>query len=278
MDSNNWREERRARREQWREERRKFRDEIHRRYDDTRGSGHIWTGLLLLLIGVAALLKAMLFPIPSWVYTWPMLLIIIGVFIGIRHNFRGGVWFILMVIGGIFLTEYIYPDFTVRKYLWPVALIAIGLFFMLRSRRKDWRLKGHIGVLIPDTPTNKTNMENNESSLPEDVVDSTSIFGGTKRNVLSKNFKGGDIVNIMGGSEIDLSQADIQGTARLELTQVFGGTKLIVPSNWQVKTQMAAIFGGVEDKRSVQPGAPDPNKVLILEGTSIFGGIDIRSY
>jgi hypothetical protein len=51
-----------------------------------------------------------------------------------------------------------------------------------------------------------------------------------------------------------------------------------VPSNWLVKPQIAAVFGGVEDKRSVQNAVFDPNKVLILDGTSIFGGIEIRSY
>ncbi|HMG67070.1 MAG TPA: LiaF domain-containing protein, partial [Chitinophagaceae bacterium] len=112
----------------------------------------------------------------------------------------------------------------------------------------------------------------------EDYIDSTSIFGGIKKNVISKNFKGGDITNIMGGSEIDLTQADINGTVTIDLTQIFGGTKLIVPSNWQVKTQMAAIFGGVEDKRSLQNVTIDPNKKLVLDGTSIFGGIEIRSY
>jgi predicted membrane protein len=114
--------------------------------------------------------------------------------------------------------------------------------------------------------------------MSEDFIDSTSIFGGIKKNIISKNFKGGDITNIMGGSEIDLTQADIHGTVRIDLTQVFGGTKLIVPSNWQVKAQMAAIFGGVEDKRSIQNTALDPNKILLLDGTSIFGGIEIRSY
>jgi hypothetical protein len=40
---------------------------------------------------------------------------------------------------------------------------------------------------------------------------------------------------------------------------------------------MVAIFGGIEDKRPPQLNAI-PDKVLIIEGTSIFGGIDIKSF
>jgi predicted membrane protein len=112
----------------------------------------------------------------------------------------------------------------------------------------------------------------------EDYINSTSIFGGTKKNILSKNFKGGNITNVFGGTEIHLGQADIQGTAVIETTTIFGGTKLIIPSNWTVKSQAAVIFGGVEDKRAVVPTPDASEKILVLKGTVMFGGIDIRSY
>jgi predicted membrane protein len=227
-------------------------------------------------------------------WSWEVLLIGMGLFIGIRHNFRSPAWFILIVVGGVFLIksdEFAkdFPGLNVN-HIWPLALIILGLFFILRPHRRhrwqdyvndkveskiDETMAGH------DRPSDvKGNPVPNQSAqaMSEDFIDSTSIFGGVKKNIISKNFKGGDITNIMGGSEIDLTQADIHGTVRIDLTQVFGGTKLIVPSNWQVKAQMAAIFGGVEDKRSIQNTALDPNKILLLDGTSIFGGIEIRSY
>lgn len=112
----------------------------------------------------------------------------------------------------------------------------------------------------------------------DDFVDSTSIFGGTNKIILSKNFKGGDLVNVFGGTELNLMQADFTNRAEVEMTNIFGGTKLIIPANWSLKSEATVIFGGIDDKRSMPSTAPDPNKVLVLRGTVIFGGIEIKSF
>ena len=114
-------------------------------------------------------------------------------------------------------------------------------------------------------------MENN------DVLDIVSIFGSVRKNILSKSFRGGEIVSVFGGSEVNLTQADIDTTAELEIVQIFGGTKLIIPSNWNVRSEAVAILGGVEDKREMNSSVT-PGKTLIIKGTTIFGGIDIVSY
>ena len=113
----------------------------------------------------------------------------------------------------------------------------------------------------------------------DDIVDSTNIFSGTKKVVLSKNFKGGEIVSVFGGCEIDLTQADMTGPADLEVTAIFGGATLIVPSNWAINhSETVTIFGGIGDKRRIAPSPDAPSKTLILRGTMIFGGMEIKSY
>lgn len=82
----------------------------------------------------------------------------------------------------------------------------------------------------------------------------------------------------MGGAEVNLLKADIQRAVKLEVTNIFGGTKLIVPSNWDVKNEVTAVFGGIEDKRNIATGVTDPGKVLVLHGTCVFGGIEVINY
>ncbi len=269
-----------------REERRRMREEWRSKIRDRRGymmagvhmKGNVWTGIFILLIGVVAFLKAALVPLPYWVFSWPMLLIALGMFIGIRHSFYGITWLILILIGGAFLADHIYPDIEMRRYTWPLVMIIIGLFFIFRPRRHwHWELdekKSSSDSGIPADPL----INPKATDSKEDYVNATSVFGGAKKNILSKNFKGGEIVNIFGGTELDLSRADINGEAIIEMTTIFGGTKLIVPSNWTVKSDAAVIFGGIEDKRAM-PAINEPTgKVLTLKGTVIFGGIDIKSF
>jgi hypothetical protein len=206
-------EERRLRREEWRkkwEERREY-SMMH------GGRGHVWTGVFLLVIGAAALVKASVTDLPDWVFSWQMFLIVLGFFIGIKHGFRGGAWFVLMLVGGAFLVRDIYPELEFRRYIWPMVLIVIGFLMIIRPRRRHGDEKKNAGL-----KEGSTILREGETYSKDDYVDSTSIFGGAKKNILSKDFKGGDIVNIFGGTELNLSQADINGRVTIELTTIFG--------------------------------------------------------
>ena len=247
--------------------------------------GHIWTGVFILLVGAAALVKATVTDLPDWVFSWQTFLILLGLFIGIKHGFKGGAWFILILIGGAFLLRDFYPDVAIRRYIWPVVLMIIGVLFIIRPRRslhEKWqnfekKKTTATNSGIDEAPIVDETYES-QKDYKEDFVDSTSIFGGAKKNIISKNFKGGDLVNIFGGTELDLTRADFTGTAEIELTTIFGGTKLIVPSNWTVRSEAVTIFGGLEDKRNMQTMIDNPDKVLLLKGTVIFGGIEIKSF
>lgn len=268
------REQRRQERHQRREERRHRWMERQNHEFGVIHSKHsrVWTGIFILMIGIAALLRTTFPEYFDWLFTWEMLLIAIGLFIGVRHNFRGIAWFILILIGGIFITNRYYHPFTFR-YIWPLVLITAGLFIIMKPRNR-WRTDMEKKIDDQTDPRAASDMGYSK----EDFVEATSVFGGAKKIIISKNFKGGDIVNIFGGTELDLSQADINGIATIDLTTIFGGTKLLIPSNWSVKSEAVTIFGGIEDKRRIQAVTEAPQKTLLLRGTVIFGGIDIKSF
>ena len=234
-----------------------------------------WTGFILIIIGGVLLVEKLGVPLPYWLFTWPMILILIGVVSGLKHGFRNFSWLIMISIGGFFLADDIIPYFDAKHYFWPIMIMALGLLFILRPKKK-WRCERHRWRGIGDDPINSTNSY--EATSGDDKLNSASIFGGVKKIVTSKNFNGGEIFCFMGGAEINLSQADITGPVSIEIIQLFGGTKLIVPPHWEIRTEAIAIFAGVEDKRPPQPGTFDPNKILILKGTTVFGGIEIKSY
>ncbi|MEJ6982568.1 DUF5668 domain-containing protein [Pedobacter sp. P351] len=248
------------------------------------GTGKKWVGIALLIFGAIMLSQSLGILIPDWVISWPMLLIAIGVFTGRRHQFRNPTSYILIIIGLIFLAEDIIPNVDFDDFVWPIAIIGVGLYLIIGKKKiTNW---GSDNEKTPsDLTWDKRVNEDNEPIPPtessvDDYIDIVSIFGGVKKNIVSKNFQGGEIVAIMGGAEIILTQADITlPRVELEITQVFGGTKIIVPPHWKVTSDLVAIFGGIEDKRPLFSNqAISEEKHLVIKGTSIFGGIDIRSF
>lgn len=238
--------------------------------------GKILAGLVFITVGVILLLKQLGYYFPAWLISWPMLLIVIGLVLGAQQGFRNPGWIIVTAIGSVFLLDNLYPYAGILRFIWPVAIIGAGLLMIFsrhhpckHRRWKQERLHQKEQSFVPTTASENDHAES---------IEAVAVFGGIKKTVFSKNFTGGEVVAFMGGVEINLTHADIQGRVRLEVTQVLGGTKLIVPSHWDVISEMSAVLGGIDDKRMPPPGAIDKGKVLVIEGTSILGGIEIQSY
>jgi predicted membrane protein len=109
-------------------------------------------------------------------------------------------------------------------------------------------------------------------------IDEFNVFSGSEKKISMKNFKGGKITSIFGGSEIDLLDAELSSeTNVIELFYLFGGSSIKVPNDWVVINKVTAILGGFADKRNVStPKEPVPNKTLILRGFVMFGGGEIE--
>jgi len=141
---------------------------------------------------------------------------------------------------------------SVWAIVWPVAFIALGLWLLLRRAptARGW----------PDSSG--------------DVVDATVLFSSRRVVSTSRALRGGSATAVFGGIEIDLTGAEIVGTAELEAVALFGGVDIQVPAGWRVLVDGPAIFGGHENN---VPAPSDPNApVLRLAATAIFGGIEVK--
>jgi len=223
-------------------------------------SGRVWGGIILVIVGAVFLARRSGMDFPHWIFSWEMIVIAVGLYIGVRQSFRPGGWMIAVAVGGVFMLDDMLYDINLKPYLWPSIIIAIGLYMIFRPR------------------SNFKGMDGSSRNSSQDTIDDVAIFGGSKTSIISKDFKGGEVTTIFGGTDLNLMQADFKNTISLELTQLFGGTKLLVPANWSIKSEVVTIFGGIDDKRPMATETVDPNKILILKGTCIFGGIDIKSY
>jgi len=271
-------------------------------------TGRNLVGLIIILMGILLLIDRLVPALSlGWLFSWPMILIVIGLVIGAQSKFDNNASYILIMLGGFFLLTNEF-HLNIGHLLWPILLIALG-FWLIKGRNR----KAKRPIPVPPTPYHddlvwdkRVRDENAAAGEPvaqettfgpemkekepefeasgkfrtekDDYVDSTSIFGDAKHYIVSQQFLGGEIVNIMGGATINLMRADLKGPATLEVVQLFGGTTIIAPAHWVVQPEMASIFGGIEDKRFQVPATPDHSKVLYIKGTSIFGGITIKSF
>ncbi|QHS60372.1 LiaF transmembrane domain-containing protein [Chitinophaga agri] len=259
-NENSWKDERNQRKA----ERRRCRDE---RRNERKGSSGIRKGLIFILIGLFLFLRNMDLALPEWVFSWQLLLIGIGLIIWTASAFKNWGGLIVMLVGTVFFAkDYFMLSDDLARFMWPAIFVIVGLALMFGRRQESSEKQKYV---MPPRSTS------------DDFIDSTVIFSGQNRVVVSKDLKGGDITAIFGGTDLNLTQADFQDRIVFDVTCVFGGVEIILPTNWDVRLEMdTVLMGGVTDKRPVEllSNAGNSEKILVIKGTCIFGGIEIRNY
>jgi predicted membrane protein len=112
----------------------------------------------------------------------------------------------------------------------------------------------------------------------ENFINTTAIFGGVQRTILSKEFKGGKIRNFFSSTELDFTQADIDGIVELDISQAFGEITIAVPADWRVEADLAHICSVVDEDRAYERRGFNSKKVLLLKGLSIFAVVDVVNF
>lgn len=243
-----------------------------KRHMEKRRKGKIIAGLLLIAGG--ALYLAKLFGAPIWpqLFSFPVFLMAFGLYLLVRNSFRKPFGLVIIAVGAALLINKLYPGYDVMQYAIPIIVIGAGISMVIFSSSLRHKKK-----LMPFVDKYK-DWENKNQYSVEDRVEEQTIFGGINRTVISKNFQGGNISSIMGGVEINLMQADFETRAIINLNVIMGGVTLIVPTNWVIVNEVTAIMGGAEDSRPNMGINHDQNKVLVVSGSVIMGGLEIKSY
>src|SRR5438445_2210094 len=88
-------------------------------------------GAFIVVIGTILLVDQLdLLIIPSWLFTWPMILIIIGLYSGAKHNFQNYSWLVITLIGIAFLADDALPGMMISNFIWPPAVIIVRLYLI----------------------------------------------------------------------------------------------------------------------------------------------------
>ncbi len=230
------------------------------------GDHRLWLGIGIMLAGLLFLANnfgLLDYEIRRYIFRWEVIPIVLGIsfILGRSHNRTTGI--LLLAIGALLYSRNFIPyHFNFWQIFWPAVLIMAGFMIIFRHRLDRGNPKDQL-------------------LSTEDMIDEVAVFGGGDRVVTSQQFQGGKVTAIFGGLNYNMLKAKLApGDNYIDVFCLFGGMKLVVPEGWTVKIRVTSLFGGFSDKHRFR--VPDTNidsgSQLIIKGTAIFGGGEIKSY
>lgn len=218
----------------------------------------LW-GLVLIGIGVIIGLNALkITNIDIFFSGWWTLFIIIPCFIGLfkEESKTGNIIGLLIGTSLLLACQDLLEFELVWQLMIPIVLVIIGLSIIF----KDF-LHGKVRQEMSKLKKNKDNYY-------------CATFSSQKVNFDNEKFKGCSIDAVFGGVQLDLRESNITEDSIIDVSCVFGGVDIFVPSDIKVKVTSTPIFGGVDNKyRNVKN---DKAKTIYVNATCIFGGVDIK--
>ncbi len=231
-------------------------------------STRVIIGLLFLVLGAFILLRLTglidLFHVPVYIVSWPVILIVIGIVFIVSEGSRS-TGFILLAIGAFFLTKNItglsFPE--LLMYAIPVVLIIAGFLLIFPAYIRKKKLpKGEI------------------RTEKGDDIQAVDIFSGGSRTIASKEFRGGEIFTLFGGTELYFREAELADDVNvIDVFCMFGGVEIFAPSDWEIKVEATSVFAGTSDKRFPTKSDQERSeqKTLLVKGFFMFSGLEIKS-
>ena len=219
---------------------------------------HLMFGLLIILLGIVFTLDNLnITDSGRFLRWWPLGLIAIGAakLWQVRHGYGGALGGVLFVIAGVWLLLDSFYVVEINLFdFWPVVLIAAGSIIVWQGIR---------------------GRQHRDIAREEDTINAVAVLAGVNRGSSSAAFRGGELTAFMGGCEIDLRQASINGEATIDIFAMWGGIDIRVPEDWVVIGRVTPVMGGYED--TTRPPQGLAAHKLIIRGVVLMGGIEVRN-
>jgi len=223
-----------------------------------RFTPQLFVGLTVIVVGVLMTLDNLqVLDAQRFLRYWPAGLIAVGLVKvwnsreGLGGDFGG---FLFLVVGTWLLLEQTALIHVSFWDMWPALLVFFGLFLV-------WQ-----GVSGP---------RQRDAADSNALISATAILGGVSRGNNSAGFRGGELTAVMGGCEVDLRHASIDGEAVLDIFAMWGGVEIRVPPDWTVESRVTPILGGVDDKTRPPQGASRHR--LVLRGFVVMAGVEVKN-
>jgi predicted membrane protein len=219
---------------------------------------HLMFGLMVILVGVVFTLDNLnIAHAEDYLRYWPAGLIAIGL-AKLWQDRKdqgspvGGVIFTL--IGSWMLLDTLgYLDVSIVDF-WPLLLVFVGTVIVWQGIRGRRQRSG---------------------ASANDTINAVAVLSGVNRGSNSTSFKGGELTAFMGGCEVDLRHAAINGDAVIDVFAMWGGIEIRVPESWTVIGKVTPLMGGFEDQTRA-PQAAIAHR-LTVRGMVIMGGVEIKN-
>lgn len=145
----------------------------------------------------------------------------------------------------------------VLKLIFPVVLIAVGLFIVFGTH-----IRGKLKQV--------------RQANPGDGKNYSAVFGSQKAFYPAEPFEGAECSAVFGGVELDLRAAIIEKDVVIDVSAVFGGITIYLPTTVKVVTHNTPIFGGMSCKRLMMGELPENAPTVYVSGVCAFGGVEIK--
>lgn len=225
------------------------------------GIAFLWVGMVMLLNRM----DIIPYTLKKILISWPILLTYIGLIGLFRKEKVGGL--IMTIIGLVFLFLRIgntYPGLipshflNIDLYFWPLVIILIGFIFIF-----------YFGISQSDSAT--MNKDGNQYVK-------SSFMSEYSENYDGKIFEGGSFKSTLSSTTIDLRGALVKSdTIYIDLSVFLAGVDLYIPNNCTIEDRTKVLLGEVDDKRRGTDSSLLKEFKLIITGSIILGGVEIRN-